>query len=85
MTAATDLRLLSVQDYHCMVEAEVLAADEPVELIEEQLAFPNCEIVVREFLRSGEQKQCRNTQQLSASLNLFILLGDCIAKSAVPQ
>jgi len=37
MTAATDLRSLSVQDYHRMVEAGILAADERVELIEGQL------------------------------------------------
>jgi Uma2 family endonuclease len=34
---AADLRLLSVQDYHRMVEAGVLAPDERVELIEGQL------------------------------------------------
>lgn len=37
MTATTDLRSLSVQDYHRMVEAGILAADERVELIEGQL------------------------------------------------
>lgn len=37
MTAATDLRSLSVQDYHRMVAAGILAADERVELIEGQL------------------------------------------------
>lgn len=37
MTAATDLRSLSVQDYRRMVEAGILAADERVELIEGQL------------------------------------------------
>ena len=34
MTAVTDLRSLSVQDYHRMVAAGILAADERVELIE---------------------------------------------------
>lgn len=56
MTAATDLRSLSVQDYHRMVAAGILATDERVKLIEESLAFPNCEIVVREFLRSDKQR-----------------------------
>jgi Uma2 family endonuclease len=37
MTVATDLRSLSVQDYHRMVAAGILAADERVELIEGQL------------------------------------------------
>ena len=37
MTAATDLRSLSVQNYHHMVAAGILAADERVELIEGQL------------------------------------------------
>jgi Uma2 family endonuclease len=37
MTAATDLRSLSVQDYHHMVATGILAADERVELIEGQL------------------------------------------------
>ena len=37
MTAATDLRSLSVQDYHRMVDVGILAADERVELIEGQL------------------------------------------------
>ncbi len=37
MTAATDLRSLSVQDDHRMVAAGILAADERVELIEGQL------------------------------------------------
>jgi hypothetical protein len=37
MTVATDLRSLSVQDYHRMVEARILAANERVELIEGQL------------------------------------------------
>ena len=32
-----DLQLLTVQDYHRMVEAGILASDERVELIEEQL------------------------------------------------
>jgi hypothetical protein len=36
MTAATDLRSLSVQDYHRMVEVGILAADEWVEWIERQ-------------------------------------------------
>ena len=53
MTAATDLRSLSVQDYRRMVAAGILAADERVELIEGQLAFPDCEIAVRDFLRAG--------------------------------
>jgi hypothetical protein len=34
MPAAPDLRSLSMQDYHRMVEAGILAADERVELIE---------------------------------------------------
>ena len=33
MTVATDLRALSVQDYHRMVETVILAADERVDLI----------------------------------------------------
>ena len=37
MTITTDLRPLSVQDYHRMVETGILAADERVELIEGQL------------------------------------------------
>lgn len=37
VVAVADLRLLSVQDYHRMVEAGVLAADERVELIAGQL------------------------------------------------
>jgi Uma2 family endonuclease len=37
MTIAAELRTLSVQDYHRMVEAGILAADERVELIEGQL------------------------------------------------
>ena len=37
MTVATDLRSLSVQDYHRMVAAGILAAEERVELIEGQL------------------------------------------------
>ncbi|MGF1568674.1 MAG: Uma2 family endonuclease [Nodosilinea sp.] len=37
MPAATDLRSLSVQDYHRMVAAKILAADERVELIEGQI------------------------------------------------
>lgn len=37
MTIAADLRSLSVQDYHRMVEVGILAADERVELIEGQL------------------------------------------------
>jgi hypothetical protein len=37
MTAATDLRSLSVQVYHCMVAAGILAADKRVELIEGQV------------------------------------------------
>ncbi len=35
--SSTNLRLLTVQDYHRMVEAGILAADERVELIEGQL------------------------------------------------
>ena len=84
MTVATDLRSLSVQDYHRMVAARILAADEQVELIEGQLhsisgfcacwgygieqkpyeqdtiaplAFPDCKIAVREFLRSVEWRE----------------------------
>lgn len=37
MTLAAELRALSVQDYHRMVDAGILAADERVELIEGQL------------------------------------------------
>jgi Uma2 family endonuclease len=37
MSTAADLRLLTVQDYHQMVESGILAADERVELIEGQL------------------------------------------------
>jgi Uma2 family endonuclease len=37
MTIAAELRSLSVQDYHRMVEAGILAADERVELLEGQL------------------------------------------------
>jgi Uma2 family endonuclease len=37
MTIAAELRTLSVQDYHRMLEAGILAADERVELIEGQL------------------------------------------------
>jgi Uma2 family endonuclease len=37
MTVASDLRSLSVHDYHRMVDAGILAADERVELIEGQL------------------------------------------------
>ena len=37
MSIAAELRALSVQDYHRMVEAGILAADERVELIEGQL------------------------------------------------
>src|ERR671932_1110881 len=37
MTAAVEIRRLSVQDYHRMVEAGILAPDERVELIEGQL------------------------------------------------
>lgn len=37
MTIAAELRSLSVQDYHRMVEVGILAADERVELIEGQL------------------------------------------------
>jgi Uma2 family endonuclease len=37
MTIAAELRSLSVQDYHRMVEAGILSADERVELIEGQL------------------------------------------------
>lgn len=37
MTIATELRSLSVQDYHRMVEVGILATDERVELIEGQL------------------------------------------------
>lgn len=37
MTIAAELRSLSVQDYHRMVEVGILAADEQVELIEGQL------------------------------------------------
>ena len=37
MSIAAELRSLSVQDYHRMVEAGILAADERVELIEGQL------------------------------------------------
>jgi hypothetical protein len=72
MTAATDLRSLSVQDYHRMVAAGILAADERVELSEAEgygmeqtlyeqdtitpLVFLDCEIAVRDFLRSGGQR-----------------------------
>ena len=37
MTVAVEIRRLSVQDYHRMVEAGILAPDERVELIEGQL------------------------------------------------
>jgi|GEM_PF-2275341 len=37
MAIAADIRSLSVQDYHRMVEVGILAADERVELIEGQL------------------------------------------------
>lgn len=37
VTASLDLRLLTVKDYHQMVESGILAADERVELIEGQL------------------------------------------------
>jgi hypothetical protein len=37
MTVAAEIRRLSVQDYHRMVEAGILAPDERVELIEGQL------------------------------------------------
>ena len=37
MAIATDIRSLSIQDYHRMVEVGILAADERVELIEGQL------------------------------------------------
>jgi hypothetical protein len=64
MTAATDLRSLSVQDYHRMVAAGILAADERVELPQAgwdgmekgyegdaiaPLAFPDCEAAVGSF------------------------------------
>ena len=47
MTAGTDLRSLSVYDYHRMVEGGILAADERVELIEGQL-----HIAARRFIRT---------------------------------